>query len=802
MSLSDLFADATPTRYIWVSPTGSNANSGSKGSPLKTIQAAVDKATPGTAIMVKAGTYKESVKLKHSGEPDAPIWLQSADGKGAAKIVATSSNAIYGYGEENIVIRGFDIKGGQSTNPSSGNGIQFGMAIDSRWQKLGSSHPDYLKDVPRNIVIEDNIIHDSKVDNIKISQGFNIVVRNNEIRGGAEQEAVDFVTVRNALVSNNTITNVKGNSAITVKGGSRDIDIANNLIKNVGLVGIKIGGNTTDNMIPQGVRYEASDIRVFGNDISGVGKASIAFLGGRNSHAYGNKLTSILVEDVTSKWQTSNNQISGNVFGSSNWLKVVGGADRGLSLSGNKVGGSWSGKAGVGTSQPVLTPPAAQKPAPATPEPVSGKWAETADPAKWISGGKGSETLTGTTANDKMTGNGGEDTMVGGRGDDTYIVDSAGDRVVEKTGEGIDQILLWTNSHQMADHVENLVIKLGGGATVTGNKLDNVIIGGTGADVINGGAGNDRLTGGGGTDTFVVKAGQGSDTITDFTAQDRVQLDGTRFAKPSEAVAALRQAGADTLLDLGNGQILTFKGIKTAALSEKQFALSGSVAQLPVPSAPAPALPSPAAPKYVPGSWAETADPARWVSGGRGNDTLRGSDANDKMIGNGGEDTLAGGRGDDTYIVDSAGDRVVEKAGEGIDQILLWTDKHQMAEHVENLVIKLGGGAAVTGNGLDNVITGGAGADVIRGGLGADRLSGGGGNDLFVFRNGELAGDRIDDFDGKGAGAGDVLRFEGFGSGARLTNAGDIWTLHHAAGAETFQLAGVTGLNANDVVFA
>jgi Ca2+-binding RTX toxin-like protein len=573
MSLSDLFADATPTRHIWVSPTGSNANSGSKGSPLKTIQAAADKATPGTAIMVKAGTYKESVKLKQSGGPDAPIWLQSADGKGAAKIVATTSNALYGYGEENIVIRGFDIKGGQSANPSAGNGIQFGMAIDSRWQKLGSSHPDYLKDVSRNIVIEDNIIHGSRVDNIKISQGFNIVVRNNEIRGGAEQEAVDFVTVRNAVVSNNTITNVKGNSAITVKGGSRDIDIAGNLIKNVGLVGIKIGGNTTDNMIPQGVRYEASDIRVFGNDISGAGKASIAFLGGQNSHAYGNKLASILVEDVTSKWLTSNNQISGNVFGSSNWLKVVGGADRGLSLSGNKVGGSWSGKAGVGTSQPDLALPAAQKPAPATPEPVSGKWAEAGDPAKWVSGGKGSE-------------------------------------------------------------------------------------------------------------------------------------------------------------------------------------------------------------------------------------TLRGSDANDKMIGNGGEDTMAGGKGDDTYVVDSVGDRVVEKAGEGVDQIFLWTKAHTMADHVENLVIKLGSGAAVTGNGLDNVIAGGAGADVIRGGLGADRLSGGGGNDLFVFRDGELAGDRIDDFDGKGAGAGDVLRFEGFGGGARLTNAGDIWTLHHAAGAETFQLAGVTGLHASDLVFA
>jgi len=85
------FDDLTPLRYIWVSPTGSDLGTGAAGSPLKTIQAAVEIATAGTAIMVTAGEYRENVKLptNAAGTPDNPIWLISADGPQAAKVVAT-----------------------------------------------------------------------------------------------------------------------------------------------------------------------------------------------------------------------------------------------------------------------------------------------------------------------------------------------------------------------------------------------------------------------------------------------------------------------------------------------------------------------------------------------------------------------------------------------------------------------------------------------------------------------------------------------------------------------------------------
>src|SRR3954469_11603009 len=108
------YENAKPSVIKWVSPTGSNAGTGSSSSPYKTIQAAVNAASPGTAIMVKAGTYTENVKIGKSGTVDKPIWLVSADGEGSATIKAlnTGMPVVYGYGTDNVVVKGFQLSGG------------------------------------------------------------------------------------------------------------------------------------------------------------------------------------------------------------------------------------------------------------------------------------------------------------------------------------------------------------------------------------------------------------------------------------------------------------------------------------------------------------------------------------------------------------------------------------------------------------------------------------------------------------------------------------------------------------------
>lgn len=64
---------------IYLSPSGSDSNSGTKGSPLKSLQVAVDKATPGTTIFMNEGVYEISnrVNLSKSGTKDEPITIQA-----------------------------------------------------------------------------------------------------------------------------------------------------------------------------------------------------------------------------------------------------------------------------------------------------------------------------------------------------------------------------------------------------------------------------------------------------------------------------------------------------------------------------------------------------------------------------------------------------------------------------------------------------------------------------------------------------------------------------------------------------
>ncbi|WP_342119829.1 choice-of-anchor L domain-containing protein [Pseudoduganella sp. OTU4001] len=127
-----------------------------------------------------------------------------------------------------------------------------------------------------------------------------------------------------------------------------------------------------------------------------------------------------------------------------------------------------------------------------------------------------------------------------------------------------------------------------------------------------------------------------------------------------------------------------------------------------------------------------------------GNDTLASDGGNDMLDGGSGADTMLGGAGDDRYVVDDAGDKVLETVSAkskldagGVDTVQS-SISYTLGSYLEQLV--LSGSAALngTGNGLANQLYGNAGAnylsglagnDVLRGGEGADTLAGGAGND-------------------------------------------------------------------------
>jgi Ca2+-binding RTX toxin-like protein len=114
-------------------------------------------------------------------------------------------------------------------------------------------------------------------------------------------------------------------------------------------------------------------------------------------------------------------------------------------------------------------------------------------------------TLTGNAGNNILNGKLGADTMAGGAGNDTYIF-AAGDKVVEKSGKGIDT-LKTALSHTLEANVEKLILTGKGNVSGTGNGLANTLTGNAGANTLDGKLGADTMAGGGGNDTYVFGKG-------------------------------------------------------------------------------------------------------------------------------------------------------------------------------------------------------------------------------------------------------------------------------------------------------
>lgn len=198
--------------------------------------------------------------------------------------------------------------------------------------------------------------------------------------------------------------------------------------------------------------------------------------------------------------------------------------------------------------------------------------AVTGSPVKWASA-KAGAAYDGTLSNDAIYTGGGS-TMAGGAGDDTYYVYYKSDVVKEKPNEGIDTVVSSTSTYTLPDNIENLIITAAKAIGI-GNSGDNIIMGGgTGPQTLNGGAGNDVLIAGTGKDTFVFNKGEGSDVIVGFKDTDVVQLNGysllTNFAKVK---AAMTQVGADTVIKLGGGEILTLRDHKIGDFKADNFSL-------------------------------------------------------------------------------------------------------------------------------------------------------------------------------------------------------------------------------------
>ena len=121
--------------------------------------------------------------------------------------------------------------------------------------------------------------------------------------------------------------------------------------------------------------------------------------------------------------------------------------------------------------------------------------------------------------------------------------------------------------------------------------------------------------------------------------------------------------------------------------------------------------------------------------GGASNDSLIG-DANANSLDGGlGNDTMAGGANSDFYVVNSAGDVVIEGVNAGLDYVVS-SISYTLGANLEDLGLAgSAGNVNATGNSLNNHLQGNAGNNALDGGAGADSMAGGMGSDTYSVEN-------------------------------------------------------------------
>jgi Ca2+-binding RTX toxin-like protein len=413
----------------------------------------------------------------------------------------------------------------------------------------------------------------------------------------------------------------------------------------------------------------------------------------------------------------------------------------------------------------------------------------TGEPTNFISGTNAAEILTGSQLNDRFDSSG-ADTLIGGLGDDTYVVGSDPVLIVEQPGEGADLVETYSD-YALPENIENLHLTGNAWNTAIGNTQANIIIGNSSPNIIEGGMGDDVMTGNGSLheaghiiprgDTYVIRAGDGHDTITDFQpgsdGGDLIELFGFQYRSLAEIKAIATELGGNTVLQLAADQTLTLLNVQISQFVANDFDFAPVITAAAVQSAAGDT-------SVVLSGTAEVynTDPAM-------NNDVRGIvTIYDGGIALGTTTTdLQGAWSFDTGLLSTTAHTFTVAS----------TDAHGHDAAISGAldVTVNADGASILGTSGVDALFGGTGNDLLSGGAGDDYLSGGGGNDIFV------AGDGNDIIVASGpttlafAGNGDDTLYGGDGADHLRGDAGND-TMVGGAGADI-----LVGGDGNDLAF-
>lgn len=159
------------------------------------------------------------------------------------------------------------------------------------------------------------------------------------------------------------------------------------------------------------------------------------------------------------------------------------------------------------------------------------------DGADTLRGNDGVDLLLGGERGDRLWGGWGDDRLMGSDGHDGLFGEWGRDRL--RGGLGRDTLVGGRDADRLAGN--------GGKDVLKGEEGDDRLLGGTGAD---------RLLGGAGADIFVLRPGEGADTIVDFDPAAGDRIDVRAFGWSRAALEArLASEGTRVLLDVGDAVV-------------------------------------------------------------------------------------------------------------------------------------------------------------------------------------------------------------------------------------------------------
>jgi hypothetical protein len=263
-------------QVYFVAPSGNDANNGTEQSPLKTVTKALTLANTGAEIVLRAGTYNESVKVQ-----DENITIRSFEGETAT--IATSNTN--GSPDQTIW---FQETGGKLININVIGGFYYAIKFEKG-----------------DALVKNCRIHDSGRDCVKIVPGANNItieqceIYNSGQRDDSNAEGIDNVN-GDGFVLRESYIHDTGTTGVYVKGGGRNCLIERNLIMNTGNAGVLLGFFTDeefyrlDNDPDTNPEYYGNiDGVVRNNIIVNTSGPGIGLFASINSKVYNNTLVNV-----------------------------------------------------------------------------------------------------------------------------------------------------------------------------------------------------------------------------------------------------------------------------------------------------------------------------------------------------------------------------------------------------------------------------------------------------------------------------------------------------------------------------